>query len=365
MGTHPIFESDFDCLTEKLIHSNSRSANYTMASCTLQVKERVVRIQRFATATFDTNQEYFPDAIERLARKNANGQYEMADIYETTIDLIMTENNSMPHGLPCVSKATINFSEQDDQVILGIRKGSVQAFWQHTDGRRRIIEDQEAQAEFVNVKVRDESVIEIRWMFVDDSAAGRHFEFEFKFLTKIKPEVTCYFPNENYKTTENDARFLDDVANDHISVTVKQQFSFNETGRVNNSHHGHGNIDDMMVINSEAGNLYGKQKINESFELTSAEFHLMNYYGLKNSNSDKIYCIVSADSLNLGILCFSLSPDQTIGKLRSLIDCQDQHKDLYLMTKVKQRRYNPKKTLSESSLTNGCIFFRFQKPEKL
>ena len=43
----------------------------------------------------------------------------------------------------------------------------------------------------------------------------------------------------------------------------------------------------MMEIDGQAGNLYGKQKINESFELTSAEFHLKTYYGLKNSNSDK------------------------------------------------------------------------------
>jgi len=185
-------------------------------------------------------------------------------------------------------------------------------------------------------------------------------------LTKLKPEFSYIQFSENYDINlESDVIFVADVAKDLILISDSQQLIFNETGSVNNSHHGHENIDDMMEIDGQAGNLYGKQKINESFELTSAEFHLKTYYGLKNSNSDKIYCIVSADSLNLGILCFSLSPDQTIGKLRSLIDCQDQHKDLYLMTKVKQRRYSPKKTLSEFALTNGCIFFRFQNPEKL
>ena len=36
------------------------------------------------------------------------------------------------------------------------------------------------QAEWVNVIVKNESEIEIQWSFKDDSAAGRHFEFEFK-----------------------------------------------------------------------------------------------------------------------------------------------------------------------------------------
>ena len=36
------------------------------------------------------------------------------------------------------------------------------------------------QAEFVNVQVRNKTVIEIQWMFNDYSAAGKHFEFEFK-----------------------------------------------------------------------------------------------------------------------------------------------------------------------------------------
>jgi len=358
MGTHPIFESDFDCLTEKLIHWNRQSVNYTMASCTLQVIEKAVRIQRFAIATFDTNQEYFPDAIERLARKNANGQYEMADIYETTIDLIMTENNKIPHFLPGVSKATIDFSEQDDQVILGIREGSVQAFWKHTDGRRQIIEDLEAQAEFVNVKVREnpsskiQSVIEIQWMFVDDSAAGKHFEFEFKFLTKIKPEFTWCFPNENYKMMENDAQFLGDVANDRISVTENQQFSFNETGNLELSLHG--KEDYIDENNGRAGRLHSEAKLNENFELTSAEFHVKTYYNAlnkKNPDPDKIYCIVSADSLNLGIRCLllSLSEEPTVGQLRSLVDCKNQHEDLCLMTKENQRRYNPKKKLRPDS----------------
>ena len=37
---------------------------------------------------------------------------------------------------------------------------------------------------------------------------------------------------------ENDAQFLGDVANDRISVTENQQFSFNETGNLELSLHG-------------------------------------------------------------------------------------------------------------------------------
>ena len=36
------------------------------------------------------------------------------------------------------------------------------------------------QAEYVNVQVRNKSVIEIEWSFEDNSVAGMHFGFEFK-----------------------------------------------------------------------------------------------------------------------------------------------------------------------------------------
>ena len=69
-----------------------------------------------------------------------------------------------------------------------------------------------------------------------------------KFLTKIKPEVTCCFPNENYKMTENDARFLGDVRNDHISVTENQRLSFNETGNLELSLHGKEDYIGMVTL---------------------------------------------------------------------------------------------------------------------
>ena len=45
----------------------------------------------------------------------------------------------------------------------------------------------------------------------------------------------------------------------------------------------------------------------------------------------------------------SLSEEPTVGQLRSLVDCKNQHEDLCLMTKENQRRYNPKKKLRPDS----------------
>ena len=49
--------------------------------------------------------EYLRDAFEDLAIKNADGIYEMANVYETTIDLSMADSNRIPHHLPCITKA--------------------------------------------------------------------------------------------------------------------------------------------------------------------------------------------------------------------------------------------------------------------
>jgi len=278
----------------------------------LQVIEKKVRIQQFSRASFDTNQDYLPDAIEDLAIKNADGIYEMANVYETTIDLIMTDSNRIPHHQESISQATL-FSEQDDQVVLGIRENSVQAFWRHTDGSRQIIEirDDQMQAEFVNVQVRNKTVIEIQWMFNEYSAAGNHFEFEFKFLTKIEPVVAMLY-GENYKMMERDPEFIGTSANDHILITKNKKVSFNVTGILDNSHHRN---NENIAETNLAGRLHAETRPNENFELTPAEIHLNNYYNalyIKDPNADKIYCIVSADSLNLGIRCFPLRSDINI-----------------------------------------------------
>ena len=96
----------------------------------------------------------------------------------------------------------------------------------------------------------------------------------------------------------------------------------------------------------------------------------------------KIYCIVSLEKLRLGVRCFRLrsgfdslfwflfyclywliqviqyeaycsvsdqktliSESDKIADLRRLVDCNDEYKDSYLMTKEDQRRYNPQKIL--------------------
>ena len=47
---------------------------------------------------------------------------------------------------------------------------------------------------------------------------------------------------------ENDAQFLGDVANDRISVTENQQFSFNETGNLELSLHGKEDYIGMVTL---------------------------------------------------------------------------------------------------------------------
>ena len=132
---------------------------------------------------------------------------EMENIYEITFSLKIKQDG-LYNG---IEKATLQHA-QDDQVFLGIREGSLQAFWTGTDGRKRIRNNQDRdsyqdrnfgpqasvsralsesrsqnlnQAEYVEVQLFntiDTNIqhIEIKWMFNDPEQAASHFEFEFK-----------------------------------------------------------------------------------------------------------------------------------------------------------------------------------------
>ena len=89
---------------------------------------------------------------------------EMENIYEITFSLKIKQDGLLHKGIEMAKIYTI----QKGQVFLGIREGSVQAFWTGTDGRKRIRNNQEPnQAEYVEVlKVVDmfhDQHIEISW----------------------------------------------------------------------------------------------------------------------------------------------------------------------------------------------------------
>ena len=133
---------------------------------------------------------------------------EKENIYEITFSLKIKQTGLPDNG---IANAQLQ-NAQDDQIFLGIREGSLQAFWTGTDGRRRIRNNQDRdsqqnrdfgprtsvsralsesrsqnlnQAEYVEVQVFNDSsidntqYIEIQWMFNDPEQAASHFEFEF------------------------------------------------------------------------------------------------------------------------------------------------------------------------------------------
>ena len=68
-------------------------------------------------------------------------------------------------------------------------------------------------------------------------------------MTKLKPEFSYIQFSENYDINlESDVIFVADVAKDLILISDSQQLIFNETGSVNNSHHGHENIGKVTFI---------------------------------------------------------------------------------------------------------------------
>merc|ERR1712062_229121 len=60
MGTHPIFESDFDCLTEKMkLYSHQVSPYTRLVEITALVSKQKLEIQNVALFTGEQNEDWF------------------------------------------------------------------------------------------------------------------------------------------------------------------------------------------------------------------------------------------------------------------------------------------------------------------
>ena len=127
--------------------------------------------------------DLLPDSIEDEATQNEDGDYEMTEIHETTFDLKLKSDGICRNSDELVGiypPAKLNFSGQDNQVVLGIREESVQAFWCDRNGVRKPVQNhQDPQPEYVNVHVKDD-IVEIKFTFDCPEEAVYHFEFTFK-----------------------------------------------------------------------------------------------------------------------------------------------------------------------------------------
>ena len=125
--------------------------------------------------------DFIPDSTEKEATQNGNGDYIMTEIHETTFDMKFKSDRVCLNELPGVfPPAKLDFSNQDKQVILGLRENSIEAFWIQDGIRERIQNRNDLdRSEYVNIKTT-ETTVEIKFMFDDLFAAVSHFEFTFK-----------------------------------------------------------------------------------------------------------------------------------------------------------------------------------------
>ena len=119
------------------------------------------------------------------ASLNDNGFYKMSNIYETKFAYMVKMDDKEIHEQAGIVSFPIDMSEQDDQIILGIRENSVQAFWTTNGERKPITKSTEPQAEYVNIRV-DSSLLQIQLSFDDKAAASAHFDFEFKVVLSLE-----------------------------------------------------------------------------------------------------------------------------------------------------------------------------------
>ena len=104
----------------------------------------------------------------------------MSNVYETTFDLkVMDYNNIHANEEPGVIPFSIDMSEQDNQTILGIREGSVKAFWKTGEIKKPVNREGVDLPEFVNIRALNNSLLQIELCF-QINAAAPNFEFEFK-----------------------------------------------------------------------------------------------------------------------------------------------------------------------------------------
>ena len=121
----------------------------------------------------------FPDVFEEISKQN--GHYQISDVYETKFNFQVKIDEAHFHEdeQAGVISFPINMSGQESQTILGIRKGSLQAFW-ITDTVRRAVNGTNNELEFVNIRAQDDSLLKIELCFEIASEAASHLEFEFK-----------------------------------------------------------------------------------------------------------------------------------------------------------------------------------------
>ena len=131
--------------------------------------------------------DLLPDSIEDEATQNKDGDYEMTEIHEMTFHLKLHADGICRNPDELVGvfpPAKLSFSEQDNQIVLGIREESIRAFWTQNGNKREIQNLQDPQPEYVQVKVKKDvevkNVVEIKFMFDRPDEAVYHFEFTFK-----------------------------------------------------------------------------------------------------------------------------------------------------------------------------------------
>ena len=122
------------------------------------------------------------------ASLNDNGFYKMSNIYETKFAYMVKMDDKEKHETEQAGIVSfpIDMSEQDDQIILGIRENSVQAFWNTNGERKPITQNTEPQAEYVNIRVGNSSLLQIQLSFDDKAEAAAHFDFEFKVVLSLE-----------------------------------------------------------------------------------------------------------------------------------------------------------------------------------
>ena len=125
--------------------------------------------------------DFIPDCIKEEATQKENGDYIMTEIHETTFDMKFKSDRICHDELLGVFQpAKLDCSEQNNQVILGLRENSIEAYWRQNGSRTRI-QNQNGldRPEYVNIKTTD-TTVEIKFMFDNSFAAVSHFEFRFK-----------------------------------------------------------------------------------------------------------------------------------------------------------------------------------------
>ena len=125
--------------------------------------------------------DFIPDSIEAEATQNGDGNYIMTEIHETTFDMKFKSDRVCHNELPGVfPPAKLDFSEQDNQVILGLRENSIEAYWIQNGIKTRIQNRNNLdRPEYVNIKTTD-TTVEIRFMFDYPEQAISHFAFTFQ-----------------------------------------------------------------------------------------------------------------------------------------------------------------------------------------